>query len=402
MTLQSLFSRREPAFRLEDVIDQALVSVEKRFGLRAVYISKSSEGETLLRSVAGQTHYLPLGSAFESAEDICKVILSGKSPAPSEPQSPLAPQAQKRRFDEAQISVPVCLQDGSVHGIFCVHAAEDQKQLNWQKESIGALCDMIGQQVQIELDQTGEVTRLSDRIREIIADNRLRIEFQPIISLRSHEIEGFEVLSRFPDSQKRSTADWFAEAKAVGLDSALELHAITLALQKMPSFPDGVYIAINASPELLMEEEIYRELNETPRQSIVVEVTEHAIVHDYEKLRKSLEKIRPNVRVAVDDTGAGYSSFRHILDLKPDIIKMDATITSAIDQSQERLALGRAIESFAHELNMTVVAEGVENQAEFEALRNLGVDAAQGFYISEPLRAHDAIKEARRGTALFA
>ena len=90
------------------------------------------------------------------------------------------------------------------------------------------------------------------------------------------------------------------------------------------------------------------------------------------------------VRVAVDDAGAGYASFRHILRLRPDIIKLDMALTRDIDRDPARRALASALITFAADTDSTIVAEGVETSGERAALRRLGVDAAQGYCLGRP------------------
>ncbi|MDQ3570948.1 MAG: EAL domain-containing protein, partial [Actinomycetota bacterium] len=90
------------------------------------------------------------------------------------------------------------------------------------------------------------------------------------------------------------------------------------------------------------------------------------------------------LRVAVDDAGAGYASFRHILRLRPDIIKLDMALTRDIDRDPARRALAAALITFAENTGSTIVAEGVETAEELHALRQLGVTAAQGYYLGRP------------------
>src|SRR5947207_2955829 len=112
-------------------------------------------------------------------------------------------------------------------------------------------------------------------------------------------------------------------------------------------------------------------------------VTEHARVADYLEAQRVLGALRrAGVRVAVDDAGAGYSTFRHILQLRPDIIKMDQSITRDIDTDPARRALATALVIFAGEVGASVVAEGVETQAEMNVLAGAGIHRAQGFALA--------------------
>lgn len=126
-------------------------------------------------------------------------------------------------------------------------------------------------------------------------------------------------------------------------------------------------------------------LREVPANRIILEVTEHAAIEAYEQLGAALSVFRQRgLRVAVDDAGAGYASFRHILRLRPDIIKLDMALTRDIDQDPARRALASALITFAGNTRSTIVAEGVETAAELHTLQQLGVTAAQGYYLGRP------------------
>jgi EAL domain-containing protein (putative c-di-GMP-specific phosphodiesterase class I) len=118
---------------------------------------------------------------------------------------------------------------------------------------------------------------------------------------------------------------------------------------------------------------------------LVVEITEHEPVDDYDELADSLRPLRAlGVRIAIDDAGAGYASLRHTLALAPDIVKVDISLTHSIDVDRGRRALASALISFADEMDMTIVAEGIETAAELATLRELGVRYGQGYHLAEP------------------
>ena len=121
------------------------------------------------------------------------------------------------------------------------------------------------------------------------------------------------------------------------------------------------------------------------RDRLVAEVTEHAAVSGYEDIRAALLPHRElGLKLAVDDTGAGYSSFAHVLRLRPDIIKLDRSLLADIDHDAARRAFVTAIVLMALELDATVTAEGVETAAELDTLRSLGVDTVQGYLLARP------------------
>jgi EAL domain-containing protein (putative c-di-GMP-specific phosphodiesterase class I) len=146
-------------------------------------------------------------------------------------------------------------------------------------------------------------------------------------------------------------------------------------------------VAVNLSPETLLWPGLPDALWEAPipLSRIVVEVTEHVPVEDYEALDGALRPLRDGgLRIAVDDAGAGYATFRHILRLTPDLIKLDRSLISGIDGDPARRALAGAVVAFAREVRGVVVAEGIERSADLAVVRRLGVDAAQGYLFSRP------------------
>jgi hypothetical protein len=122
-----------------------------------------------------------------------------------------------------------------------------------------------------------------------------------------------------------------------------------------------------------------------PTERLVLELTEHAPVTNYGLTRQALDTLRAaGVRLAVDDAGAGYATFRHVLRLRPDIIKMDMSITQHINEDPARLALATALVIFAGEIGAVVIAEGAETHSELAALHSAGVSRAQGFALARP------------------
>jgi EAL domain-containing protein (putative c-di-GMP-specific phosphodiesterase class I) len=134
----------------------------------------------------------------------------------------------------------------------------------------------------------------------------------------------------------------------------------------------------------------------TDLERVVLEMTEHAPIADYDELRRSLQLWRERgLRIAVDDAGAGYSSLRHILWLTPEWIKLDVSITRNIDSDMPRSALAAALIDFASRVGSSIVAEGVESTTELSALRELGATAAQGYHLGRPTSFTRALTTAR-------
>jgi EAL domain-containing protein (putative c-di-GMP-specific phosphodiesterase class I) len=149
--------------------------------------------------------------------------------------------------------------------------------------------------------------------------------------------------------------------------------------------PDGAFVSLNVSAEALASSEVIDLLGEAPAGRIVLELTEHAPVDDYPALGAALDRLRASgVRLAIDDTGSGWSSFRHVLALVPNVIKLDIALTRDIDRDPVRRALAASLVTFADEVGAVIVAEGVETEAEIATLRRLGVAYGQGYCLGRP------------------
>lgn len=220
------------------------------------------------------------------------------------------------------------------------------------------------------------------RIRAVIDRAELAIALQPIVSLATGQLSGYEALARFPHGRPDL---WFRDAASVGLGTELELLAVRAALANLGRTGASAYLSVNVSPQTLATPRLLAMLERVPLDRLVFEVTEHATVEDYAALELPVTRLRRGgARIAVDDAGAGYSSFRHILQLRPDIIKLDHTLIRRIDADLALRALAASVVTVAVQLDATVVAEGVETEAELEAVTDLRLDAAQGYLLDRP------------------
>jgi EAL domain-containing protein (putative c-di-GMP-specific phosphodiesterase class I)/CheY-like chemotaxis protein len=236
-------------------------------------------------------------------------------------------------------------------------------------------------------EEVATVDRLTrqTRVRRLIEGEGLVMHFQPIVDLSTGAIVGSEALARFLDEPDRPPNERFREAADVGLGVELELAAIRSALAEVGNVPAGTYISVNASHRVAMHRGLLGLLDEAPVERLVVEITEHEPVEDYDAFTSALRLLRERgVRIAIDDAGAGFSSLRHTLRLAPDIVKLDISITRDIDTDRGRRALASAMISFADEMGMVIVAEGVETEAERATLKELGVPFGQGYLFAKP------------------
>lgn len=190
---------------------------------------------------------------------------------------------------------------------------------------------------------------------------------------------------RRPAAADRRHDQWFAEAAEVGRGVELELLAIRHALAGIAALPGDVYLSVNAASETVLSPSLAETLAGHPLERIVLEITEHDCIDDFEALEAAVAPLRAKgVRLAVDDAGAGHSGLQQILKLRPDLIKLDRSLIEGIGDDPGRRALASALTMFARETGSRLIAEGVETEAELAMLRALGMDKVQGYLLGRP------------------
>ncbi len=246
--------------------------------------------------------------------------------------------------------------------------------------------DELAWRLEVEEQTRARRVHRHDRIRAVIDDALFSTVFQPIIDVRSGLASGLEALTRFATAPHWSPLEWFEEASRLGERTSLELATARAALTALAHVDPALCISINISPATALSGRLGEALAGVDLERVVLEVTEHTQVADYPALTAALAPWRSDgARLAVDDAGGGYASFAHILNLSPDFIKLDISLVRAIDCDTRRQALARAVCSFADELDVTVIAEGIESAAELETVTALGTPLAQGYHLGRPL-----------------
>ncbi|MGZ8603572.1 MAG: EAL domain-containing protein [Actinomycetota bacterium] len=258
-------------------------------------------------------------------------------------------------------------------------------------EVMSGLVKDLSDQLEREEVAAGERLTRIDRINRVISGEGRSVVYQPILELETRRLVGVEALSRFSlEGEPWPVERWFAEAAEAGLGTELELACNAGALEAFPSIPGDAYLSINASHRTAESNGLLELLGAVDAARVVVEITEHEAVEDYEQLTLSLQRLRAlGARIAIDDAGAGFASLRHILLIAPEIIKIDISLTSRIDTDPRRRALAAALVSFAKEMSIEVVAEGIESEEEYAALLSLGVRLGQGYHLGRPAPIED-------------
>jgi PAS domain S-box-containing protein len=231
---------------------------------------------------------------------------------------------------------------------------------------------------------SAQLLGLRTRIEDILDTRAVSIALQPIVNLATGELFACEALARFPDGQ--DPARWFADAHKIDKGVELELEAARQAVALLDQLPREKRIGIIASPALIVDRRFHELLErDALAQRVTVELTEHAHVASYSLINDVLRDLRQQgLRLSIDDTGAGYASFSHVLKLKPDSIKLDRSWIAEIEHDPARRALCTAALSLAENLDALVIAEGIETESQLEALTSLGITHAQGYLLARP------------------
>jgi EAL domain-containing protein (putative c-di-GMP-specific phosphodiesterase class I) len=281
------------------------------------------------------------------------------------------------------VGVPIRSQDESVVGMLCCAGREPRTDLGQQQvSSLSMLAALLGDLLEKSSTRSTQLESMRRRITQVVEGDGLGVVLQPIIATSSGTLVAAESLARFASARP---AAWFADAEKVGMRAELESAAARLALRRLADLPVGARLTINLSPDLVVEGMLNDLLADAEVGRLVIEITEHAPVPDYAALHRALDPHRAaGLQLAVDDAGAGYASFRHILHLRPDVIKVDMSLVASIDRDPAQQALVGSLQAFAEQSGAVLLAEGVERQGELDELARIGVPLVQGYLLSKP------------------
>jgi EAL domain-containing protein (putative c-di-GMP-specific phosphodiesterase class I) len=208
--------------------------------------------------------------------------------------------------------------------------------------------------------------------------------FQPIFELESGEAVGYEALTRFADGTRPERG--LEAAQALGQHIDLDAALIRAALASANALPDGAWLAVNVSSDLLRRP---REL-----EPLLAEATRPLILEVAEADRADLDHLPAGVRIAVDDAGAGYDTLARLAALTPAFLKLGRAALAGVEAEEARRASIRSLVEFAREHDCTVIAEGIESAQQRDALVDCGVPLGQGFYLGRPVPVERALADA--------
>lgn len=383
---------KQPFSFYDEMLLDALHSARRILGMEVAFISKFENGRRVFKYVSSAPEFSPIkaGNSDPLEETYCQRVVDGRMPellvnARHNPEAQTMPVTESLPIG-AHLGVPIKDKRGHVYGTFCCFRRRADDSLGHHSlDTLRCFAEFVGRVLEKLSHGNNEQADTVARILAIIESGNFLTHYQPIINIRQNRPIGYEALTRFQTEPYRPPDKWFAEAAQAGLQAELEIAAIKKALEALDYLPVDTYMSLNVSPETILTRSLDVVFQDYPLHRLVLEVTEHSHVGDYPIIVIALEALRAmGLRLAVDDAGAGYASFQHILKLKPDIIKLDRSLISKIEDDRGTTALAAALVRFAEQTGSIVIAEGVETDAELEILSSLGIENFQGYLLGRP------------------
>jgi diguanylate cyclase (GGDEF)-like protein len=247
--------------------------------------------------------------------------------------------------------------------------------------------------------------RLEANLRRAIHREEMSPRYQPLVSLSTGEITGFEALTYWDDPDRGIVppGEFVPLAEQTGLIIPLGWWVLEKALGQLGEWQRSLgkdrplSMSVNVSGKQFAESDIFEQVSgrlqsfQIQGDAVHLEITETALMENVQATLQTLRRLKEStVRLHVDDFGTGYSSLSYLCRFPVDAVKIDRTFVTQMTYSAENMEIVKAIIQLAKNLGMGLVAEGVENHAQLSHLKDLGCDYAQGFLFGKPLKAQDA------------
>ncbi|WP_237562910.1 EAL domain-containing protein [Bacillus dakarensis] len=239
---------------------------------------------------------------------------------------------------------------------------------------------------------------IENSLRKALEKDELLLYYQPQVNLKTNSVTSVEVLLRWehPDLGMISPGEFIPIAEETGLILPIGEWVLRKACQTMNDWQKAghppVRVAINLSARQFLQHDLVDQikmiLSETSLEPnlLELEITENMVMHDVHKAIGVLHQLKDlGVTISIDDFGTGYSSLNYLKEFPIDTLKIDRSFIYDIDKNSNSVALTKAITTLAHDLNLNVVAEGVENYKQLSLVKQFSCDFVQGFYFSKPL-----------------
>lgn len=373
-------------------VDALLDLVRAQLGMETAFVSRLEGERVVYRHVSSDDPALLRAGDSEPFDGTyCRRVVAREveEVVPDTAGHPVAASLLAARADSirAYVGVPLHRGDGSLYGTLCTLSRSPRRELRARDaEVLRSLGPVLAGLLQDEEKAEGSRARVVADLDALEASGGPGTALQGVVHLASGRVVGAEALARFP-APGSAPGPWFSRAERAGEAERLDLLCLRSALGHAARVPG--HLSVNASPRTVVSP-AFTELLERLRgpgrlDGLAVEITEHEPVDDYAALAAALAPLRARgLAVAVDDAGAGFASMRHVVQLAPDVVKIDMSIVRDVHLSHGGSAMAAALVGFARRTGAVVVAEGVETPEELDHLVGLGVDMAQGHLLARP------------------
>jgi EAL domain-containing protein (putative c-di-GMP-specific phosphodiesterase class I) len=379
---------------LDESLKAAAASFRKLLNFDISYISRFENSHQVIEAVdlSDSAADIPIkkGSAFNVEESYCKRVADNKLPkfvldAKEEPLVADIPAIAELSIGTL-ISVPITMRDGRLYGSICGFSRTIRNDISERDvRFVELLAEFASRVLESSIAKSGDLRKRHDFIVKIISNRSFQNVYQSIVDFTTGKNVGLEALTRFEDVSFESP-DWvFREAEHFGLKSELEIAVLHEPIKRTHAMSGDCYVSINVSPATVATKAFKDLVATAATDHLVIELNEADTVDCYFALNNHLDKVRElGVSLAIDDVGSGYANFRHILELSPEILKLDISLIRDINISRKKQALAAAIAAYADEFGSKIIAEGVETDAELQILQKLGINLIQGYLFSKP------------------
>ena len=279
-----------------------------------------------------------------------------------------------------------------VEGLYL--GADDYLAKPFEYEELVARMEAVmrrGTLTSYEKETSHSEKRIIIELRKIVDEQLIVPYFQPIFILEPFKLYGFESLSRPNTLSTLSAPDiLFKAAIQYGFYQDIELLAWEKALKYVSEHMNGKKLFLNCNPYLvegpkfMLIKSLFEKYNINV-ENVFLEITERSAIPNFKAFYEHLQVYRDyGFKFAVDDVGGGYASLESIVETRPEVVKIDRHIVSQLDKDSFRRSIVKFIVSFCKEHGIFSIAEGIETMKDFEIVRELGVDAGQGYYFQKP------------------
>lgn len=374
-----------------ETVQRILNTAREQLEMDLVWLSRFVNGRYVFEAFAGDPSRfrLSLDGDVAMADSYCVRVLDGRLPSvvpDTIADERTAGMSVTREFQlGAYVGVPVFVRRGELFGMLCAVSRGPELSLRHRDAKLlRTLAGLLTEPLSASLARDVQSSAFLRNALSMLDAGGMSVDLQPIIDLRSGDLVSMEALARFAH-YPYSVEGWFAQAHEAGCGSELEIDAVVNAYHLLDRLPRHLTLAVNASPDVACSEALLDVVTGSDPARVVVEITEHRRASEPTMFASAIRRLKGHgVQVAIDDAGTGYSDLRQILELQPDIVKLDRALIDGVDTDPVKMALVQALVAFGRDTGIQLVAEGISSLAIRDAVRELQVDCGQGYALGRP------------------